>query len=533
VPQAAAAKKGATPVTPQQIKHIAQRASPAAPVVPVPKPSYAKAATATAAPEAHKPAITQAHASAGQKLLKALQKEDKAAAPAAAATPVVSTMSPASKVSILKKKIGVVDHPATTATASVTSAAPSAAAKEPAEPVSNGSGVSILAEAAGYSAADIGNELTLLPSSMSMLQNSAMSGVISYQAQQAVAMHKSSLTTAPVLPAPAPHHAAGVHPPAPPVSHTKTAAHDKQGLPHPPAQKLVLNKDATRRIVQHELKPNQATEPAHVKPAASAHAPAVHAEKPKTAPAASAALLATMKQNAKKPAAAAASEAKPAATAAVESAAPAAVVDTPAAPAAAPAKPLTMAEKLANAKKAMKEKQEQMLHMKNQEIHTAAATHHASVAHTTTPAAASAPAAEPVRVKEHAKPDTGKPAVSIVSILTKAKAAKEATPAAAPIEAETVSAPTAAPSAAAVGVSITERLLNAKKAAPAAASAPAPAAASDTAAPPASDIPVPAAPPSTPSAPTGDSKTGTSPGGAKKKVVSNLVPSKLMISKAK
>ncbi len=218
------------------VKQVLQRPAHAVASPPA-KASYASAAVSI---DSHgKPVLKQdTGASVGQKLLKALQKEDK--------EKPASVISPASKVAILKKKIGIPDQPAT------------ASSSASVAPVSNGTGVNILAEAAGFSVSDIGKDETLLPSSFSLLPHHPMMGVISYQAQQASALNKSSLTTAPVLPTPPTATAAGashsVHPPhAPPrVLGAKHASPQKQrpataatpSSQHQPTSKLVLNKEA-------------------------------------------------------------------------------------------------------------------------------------------------------------------------------------------------------------------------------------------------------------------------------------------------
>jgi hypothetical protein len=569
------------------------------------KPSYAKAAHAAPAAPVMAPAVlTQAHANAGAKLLKALQKEDHQKSSTAKAAPhgtgthgahaaphaptTTAMLSPASKVTILKKKIGVVDKPATTASS--------------AAPASNGTGKNILAEAAGFSAADLGSDASLLPAYETLQQHALMTGVISYQAQQATALHKSSLTAAPVLPPPphVGHHAAGVHGVHPP--HPPTAQH---GGAHQPQQKLVLNKDATRRIVTHELKPNANVDAAH-KPTAGAEkkpvaavkktAHAAHdttitaaadagttapAQEASAAPADStpsvttgAALLAKLKKHApKNTATAAGSEGHKADTHAhsashAEKGHPTAAPHAPSAtgtPAGA-AKPLTMAEKLANAKRVMKEKQEQqMAHSKahgdgahgHHEVGADAHTHaHGHTAHAAEAgAAAHAAHAQGTTAATHAAPShatgaahkdkgahqgptqkTDKPkGANIVSILTKAKAESAAKADNAPTAAVTEPASGAqeevktpattafANSAAGAGKNIKQLLLNAKRTT----SAPA----TDNAAPTAVDA---SAPPSAPQAQGEAAKSPTQGAAApKKKVAASLVPSKVLISKAK
>jgi hypothetical protein len=618
----AGGKAGATGagVAPHQVKKVLQKghegaSAPAHATTAGAKPSYAKAAHAAPAAPVMAPAVlTQAHANAGAKLLKALQKEDhqkgstaKAAPhstgthaphPAPHATTSIAMLSPASKVTILKKKIGVVDKPTMTASAA---------------PASNGTGKNILAEAAGFSAADLGSDASLLPAYETLQQHALMAGVISYQAQQATALHKSSLTAAPVLPPPphVGHHAAGahgVHPPHPP-----TAQH---GGAHQPQQKLVLNKDATRRIVTHELKPNASVDAAHKptagaekKPATAkktAHATAQDAtttaavDAGTTAPAqevtaapadgttpatTGAALLAKLKKHAPKNAATAAGTEGHKAPAA-ETAANKADTHAHSAPHADKAhptpaphavsatgahtttgKPLTMAEKLANAKRVMKEKQEQrMAHSKahgdgahgHHEVgaadshshaqgHTAHAAEagaaaHASHAQGTTAATHAAPSHAasaahkdklPHQPAAH-KADKPKGA-NIVSILTKAKAESAAKADNAPTTAvtepasgaqEEAKAPaTTAPAntAAGAGKNIKQLLLNAKRHTAASST--------DPVAPTAVDATAP------PSAPQAEGEAAKSPtqgtAAPKKKVAASLVPSKVLISKAK
>ena len=544
---------GATPAAAagsHPVKQVLQRPAHAVASPPA-KASYASAAVAM---DSHgKPVLKQdSGTSVGQKLLKALQKEDKDKQPA-------SVISPASKVAILKKKIGIPDQPASSSAS--------------AAPVSNGTGVNILAEAAGFSVADIGKDETLLPSSFSLLPHHPMMGVISYQAQQASGLNKSSLTTAPVLPTPPSAAAAGashsVHPPhAPPrVLGAKHTSPQKQrpataaapSTQHQPTSKLVLNKEATRRIVTHELKPNGPTTHAGVEKkkavdgdvhAAPEHSGAV----PHAKVASGATLLATMKKNQdKKPV----SDAKPSTPS--EAAPPAATAtstDATATPAAtAVTAPLTMAEKLANAKKAMKEKQAKMALLKK----SADAADQAPSAPITVTSPSQAikktASGEHKKEKEVKKEDSHEKkaaAPSIVSILTKAKQAAASTSNSAEKE-KPVHAHTAAPAAhhpvhtapagihapephhvpakvsvvhkgtaahapatvkgdAAAGASITDILKNAKRAAPAAssdgaaASAPAPAAASHAVSPTAA---------------------------LKKKAPSSLVPSKVIITKSK
>ena len=541
---------GVTPAAPgsHPVKQVLQRPTHAV-VSPPAKASYASAAVAM---DSHgKPVLKQdSGTSVGQKLLKALQKEDKDKQPA-------SVVSPASKVAILKKKIGIPDQPASSSAS--------------AAPVSNGTGVNILAEAAGFSVSDIGKDETLLPSSFSLLPHHPMMGVISYQAQQASALNKSSLTTAPTLPTPPSAAAASashaVHPPhAPPkVLGTKHASPQKQrpataAAQHQPTSKLVLNKEATHRIVKHELKPNGPTTHAGVEKKKAAdgdvHATPEHSGAvPHAKVATGATLLATMKKNQdKKPV----SDAKPSTPA--EAATPAATAtstDATATPAAAAVTaPLTMTEKLANAKKAMKEKQAKMALLKK----SADAVEQAPSA----PATVTSPsqAIKKTASGEHKKEKDGKKedshekkaaVPSIVSILTKAKQAAASTSNSAEKD-KPVHTPTAAPAAhhpvhaapagihapephhvpakvsvvhkgtaahapattkgdVPAGASITDILKNAKRAAPTASSdgsasapAPAPAAASHTVSPTAA---------------------------LKKKAPSSLVPSKVIITKSK
>lgn len=498
----AAKKAAAAGISPHQVKHVVQRAGGQAPsaVPPQKSLSYAKATTAQAPAQ-----LTQAHANAGAKLLKALQKEDKSSSAkpsVASAAATATTMSPASKVSILKKKIGVVEQ-----TLKSTSAP----------------GVNILAQAAGYSEADIGNESTLLPSLLLLQeqQQALMAGVISYQAQSSSALHKSSLTVAPAIPPP----------PAPTPASAPVAQHSKQahGLPRPPAQKLVLNKDATKRIVSHELKPNHYTD-AKVK---DKHVPATIPNPnlnhdPSTEPAgtsSAANLLAALK---KKPSKTAGAVNEVLAAPSTESADAAAVAT----------KPLSMAEKLANAKKVMKEKQQQMAQNKSQ--------HEAS-----SPASVPAPAQENVLHKKESAAKTtktttsatGKGGKNILTILKKAKEVKDATPSTTTsASSDNSAAPAPTPPAAAVpakkssAASITSILLNAKRAPPST-----PAAANSTSTDPSANLvkknsqPHATASTSTTSStespiPTAAAAASTS---APKAKGSSLVPSKVMISKAK
>jgi hypothetical protein len=615
----AGGKAGATGagVAPHQVKKVLQKGHEGASATTHAttagaKPSYAKAAHAAPTAPVMAPAVlTQAHANAGAKLLKALQKEDHQkssttkAAPhgtgahathAAPHAPTTTAMlSPASKVTILKKKIGVVDKPTTAASAA---------------PASNGTGKNILAEAAGFSAADLGSDASLLPAYETLQQHALMAGVISYQAQQATALHKSSLTAAPVLPPPphVGHHAAGahgVHPPHPP-----TAQH---GGAHQPQQKLVLNKDATRRIVTHELKPNASVDAAHKptagaekKPPAAAAKKTAHAAHDTSATAAEdagttapaqdataapadstppattgAALLAKLKKHAPKNTATAAgseghktpavetaphkADAHAHAASHAEKAHPTAAPHAPSATGAhtTTAKPLTMAEKLANAKRVMKEKQEQQ--MAHSKVHgdgahghheAGAADSHAHVhGHTAHAAEAGAAAhashAQGATAATHAAPShatgaahkdkaahqaptqkTDKPkGANIVSILTKAKAESAAKADNAPTTAvtepasgaqEEAKAPAATTATTGAGKNIKQLLLNAKRttAAPS----------TDTVAPTAVDA---TAPPSAPQ--EGEAAKSHTQGTAapKKKVAASLVPSKVLISKAK
>lgn len=534
-------KKGSAVLSPQQAKPILQRPTAS-------KASYAAAANAPApAPirsDADGKPLLQQSGNVGQKLLKALQKEGK---------DKVATPSPASKVAILKKKIGVPDK---VEVAHQPPDAPSAQV-----PASNGTGINILAQAAGYSAVDMSSEQALLPSAP--FQHPMM-GVISYQAQQSMGLNMSSLTIAPTLPTPPPPVAAPAapsraHPPAVP----KSAGHSQQqGSPQrqraqPTGSKLVLNKDATKRIVAHELKPNAAptTTPAtsivHTTTHTSAHTKpsADGGEKEKghsDATTAGAALLATMN----KPKVKKATAEHPPSTATTEHQASA---EAPApAPHAAAAPAMTMAEKLANAKKMMKEKQQKMLQMKNSEHGAAeegAAAHHAPAVHHPPVAADAHPKeVKPVAPKEvkpvaHKKaPAAGDAPQSITAILTKAKHAAESaavpeahqspaaakkqvtksTPAPVPHHAAPHHAAAPAPAAPAASVSITALLKNAKRA-PAAAAPPG----DETAAAPAqaeSATPAAVAAPSTVPA--------VSPSAVlKKKPASSLVPSKVLISK--
>ena len=375
--------------TTHQVRHIAQRAASATSTPAAHKPtSYAKAATSPPPVHVHKPIVSQSTTNAGHKLLKALQKGDGktgSSSGVASSAAAGNQITPASKVSILKKKIGIVDQPV-------------AATSSSSEPLSNGTGRNILAEAAGFSNEEIDMVDALLPSFAALQQHALMAGVISYQAQQATALHKSSLTSAPMLPTPTPvikGKQSTVQPPPPP-----TVQHGK----------LALNKDATRRIIAHELKPNNIvtshtvhdkTVVAKSKPNASATAmTSTHSEPP-----------ASTKLPAKK------SSAIPVADA----------VSAPheAVPVHAPIKTMTMAEKLANAKKAMKEKQLQMMH--NLTTVSGSDGGHGHTHH----------AAEPTRVvhnspsqsttKKHAGDyEEKKKTHNILSILTKAKSAMEA-----------------------------------------------------------------------------------------------------------
>jgi hypothetical protein len=631
----AGGKAGATGagVAPHQVKKVLQKghegaSAPTHASTAGVKPSYAKAAHAAPTAPVMAPAVlTQAHANAGAKLLKALQKEDHQKGSTAKAAPhgtgthaahaaphapsTTAMLSPASKVTILKKKIGIVDKPATTASS--------------AGGASNGTGKNILAEAAGFSATDLGSDASLLPAYETLQQHALMAGVISYQAQQATALHKSSLTAAPVLPPPphVGHHATGahgVHPPRPPTAHT-VPHHTPHATAHQPQQKLVLNKDATRRIVTHELKPNASADAAHKPTAGAEKKPAAAAKKTAhaaahdttttaaadagttapaqeasaapapadSAPAATtgAALLAKLKKHAPKNAATAAGSEGHKASAAEASAhkadthplgaTPAHEVTAHAPPAPhaprAPgahtttAKPLTMAEKLANAKRVMKEKQEQqMAHTKahgdgahghheagaadsNAHAHghtahaaDAGAAAHAAHAQGTTAATHAAPshatsAAHKDKAAHQAPTQkTDKPkGANIVSILTKAKAESAAkvdnTPASAVTEPasgaqEEAKAPaTTAPAntAATAGKNIKQLLLNAKRttAAPS----------TDTVAPTAAD----ASASSRAAQAEGEAAKSPTQGTAapKKKVAASLVPSKVLISKAK
>jgi hypothetical protein len=623
---------GVAGVAPHQVKKVLQKghegaSAPTHATTAGAKPSYAKAAhhAAPAAPVMAPAVLTQAHANAGAKLLKALQKEDHQKGSTAKAAPhstgthaahaaphaptTTAMLSPASKVTILKKKIGVVDKPATTASAA---------------PASNGTGKNILAEAAGFSAADLGSDASLLPAYETLQQHALMAGVISYQAQQATALHKSSLTAAPVLPPPphVGHHAAGthgVHPPHAPTAHT-VPHHTPHAGAHQPQQKLVLNKDATRRIVTHELKPNASADAAHKptagaekKPAAAkktAHAtaqdasattaaevatsgPAAPAQEASAAPVegtppatTGAALLAKLKKHApKNTATAAGSEGHkaPAAEASAhkadthahaashaDKAHPSAAPHAPSATSAhtAVVKPLTMAEKLANAKRVMKEKQEQqMAHSKahgdgahgHHEVGAGAHTHaHGHAAHAAD-AGASAHASHTQGITAHAPAATStqhatgvvhkdKPAhqpaahksdkpkgANIVSILTKAKAESAAKADNAPTSAATEPAPgaqeeakapaTTAPAntAAAAGKNIKQLLLNAKRTTGAPST--------DTVAPTAADASASSsAAQAEGEAAKSPTQSATAP---KKKVAASLVPSKVLISKAK
>ena len=383
---------------PHQVKVLKRDA--AAP--PAKSSSYASVAAPVSVPlDAHgKPVLNQATGvSVGQKLLNALKKDDKTKE----THPVAGVVSPASKVAILKKKIGIPEKAAA--------------------PASNGTGVNILAEAAGFSISDIGNEQTLLPSASSM-QHHPMMGVISYQAQSG-ALNKSSLTTAPALPTP-PTVAHNVHPPhAPPKSMKadgeKHASPQKQ-RPAAHAQggsKLVLNKDATHRIVKHELKGNAAVVATTDKKRAADHKAELPAPSAGANTNAGAALLASMKQHkaAKKPAAEEHS---------APVSAPATEGQSEAAPTHAPTAPLTMAEKLANAKKLMKEKQSKMVQLKKE---GGVEAHHAPAAHPVT-APVTSPSSHAIKKTSSGEHKVGshekKAAPSIVSILTKAKAAAAA-----------------------------------------------------------------------------------------------------------
>jgi hypothetical protein len=615
-------------VAPHQVKKVLQKGHEGASATTHAttagsKPSYAKAAHAVPTAPVMAPAVlTQAHANAGAKLLKALQKEDHQKGSTAKAAPhstgahathaaphaptTTAMLSPASKVTILKKKIGVVDKPATAASAA---------------PASNGTGKNILAEAAGFSATDLGSDASLLPAFETLQQHALMAGVISYQAQQATALHKSSLTAAPVLPPPphVGHHAAGahgVHPPHPPTAHT-VPHHTPHAGTHQPQQKLVLNKDATRRIVTHELKPNASVDAAH-KPTAGAEKKPVTAAKKTahatahdastaavdagtTAPAqeataapvdsttpatTGAALLAKLKKHAPKNTAATTAGAEghkaPAAEASAhkadthvhtasraEKAHPTTAPHAPSATGAhtTTAKPLTMAEKLANAKRVMKEKQEQQMahskahgdgahgHHEAGAVDSHAHAHGHSPRTTETAASGNATHAQGTTAATHAAPShaTGaahkekaahQPAAhkadkpkgaNIVSILTKAKAESAAKADNAPTtavtepasgaqeEAKAPATTASANTAAGAGKNIKQLLLNAKRATAAPST--------DTVVPTAVDATAP------PSAPQAEGEAAKSPtqgtAAPKKKVAASLVPSKVLISKAK
>lgn len=108
---------------------------------------------------------------------------------------------------------------------------------------SNGSGVQILAQAAGYSISDVGSQHTLLPTTASMLSHNVLMGVISYQAKS-TPLIKSSLTTAP--------SASVIN-----VSNDKIESNVKQE-----GSSLILDKEATRRMVTRHIHsaPNMMTE---------------------------------------------------------------------------------------------------------------------------------------------------------------------------------------------------------------------------------------------------------------------------------
>lgn len=532
----AAGKKGPTVLSPQHQfqqagKPILQRPAGSS-VGAGGKTSYAAAANA---PATHltrsvaegKPLLQQT-SNVGQKLLKALQKEDK--------EKMTLTASPSSKVAILKKKIGVPDK-----------VEPSPAPIPPATPgvipTSNGSGISVLAAAAGYTAADIGNEQTLLPSGP--FQHPMM-GVISYQAQQSMGLNMSSLTSAPALPTPPPPAApaaadptASAHPPA--VSHSRAGTHSlqhKQPQHHqaspqrqrapPSGAKLVLNKDATKRIVAHELKPNGA-----------AHAPVTHAApvphpKPSAEsdkPNSGAALLASLNKPKVKKAVAvdqhvsgSVSAEKHMVTVGEETAAETAPVPA-----------LTMAEKLANAKKLMKEKQQKMIQMKKAEYeHTTGeaedtAAHASATAASVQETATSTKEAKIVKQKAKNTPTTASTEAppSITAILTKAKlvasalacvGTTDATSDAVQTVAAATSASGSAAAAAAAPVSITALLKNAKRAPAVVDSAPA-----------LLTCPVDEKP--APSPPKLSISAVSPPAAQKKKAASALVPSKVLIAK--
>lgn len=554
-----AAKKNGASTTNHQVKQVLQRAVPAT-ASPAVKASYAHT-TASSAPhavalDAHgKPVLKQdAGASVGQKLLKALQKDDKEKASTTTANHATTVLSPASKVAILKKKIGIPDQ------------------RSDAAPTSNGTGVNVLAQAAGFSVSDIGKEETLLPSSFSLADHHPMMGVISYQAHQASALNKSSLTTAPALPTPPPaaagaSHAHPHHPPhAPPKAHAEKHVSPQKQRPvaahSQGASKLVLNKDATKRIVTHELKANGAaasTAAGEKKPAKDHQDEKELKTAEKTAPSAGATLLASLKQNKAKPA----DKAAPAATSETSSdaaaSAPEAVQPAAAsAPSTAAAAPLTMAEKLANAKKMMKEKQSKMAQLKKEggeapHAHAPAAHAHAQVAHASAAPVAKASITSPSQTikktasGEHKSDAHEKRAAapSIVSILTKAKNAAAEKPVhttgAHAVAHHTVHAPAAAtasihapephhpkkvtPHAShpAGGASITDILKNAKRATPAA-----PAVAPGAAGAGKEEV---ASSGATTSGAAEAAPTVSPTAALKKKAPSSLVPSKVLITK--
>jgi hypothetical protein len=578
-------------VTPQQVKKVLQRtpttaeSAPAAAAASAPKPqsvSYAAAANAK------KPAATPVKdETAGKKLLSALQKGDgkkattTAAPDAAAVAAKAATDEVQKKVEILKRRIGIpekisaaVDESAA-APVEISSTIQGGPAPAPAAPkvLSNGTGVNILALAAGFSLSDIGNERTLLPASMSIL-NHPMLGVISYQAQHASGLHKSTLTAAPapvVAPKSTPAPAAAIpatatvgpvssahrstsaprqHKAAAPTTHTKvtgilprpaqpsaSSAKPTGGPAAASGAKLVLNKDATRRIVSHELKPN-VTVATTLAAAAGAKKDGASKEGTGTAtPAPGATLLAALKSKVgPKESKITSSDVAPSAVAPETAAAATAPPSLPVPPAA----KVSSAQKLADAKKAMKKiSTEKEKGQKGQQKESGGAPVAAPASVPPVPAAADAAAADATA------------GVDIVAMLKKAKIT--ASPAPAPAATAPAPAPGGSPAAAAKAAtkkalapkeaakpkessskSIVSMLLNAKITADATAAAaatptpspaPAPAPAPAVAASASSATNPPPLPPATPAA------AAFAPAPAKKKAPSSLVPSKLMLSK--
>ena len=516
--------------------------------------SYAHAASTTAASghasKANEPNVTEVDGSnAGHKLLKVLQKvhkqqtADGAAAPPAvpvAGSGDIPALSQSNKIAILKKKIGIPDKPAAVPVG-VDAVEKAGAASS----ASNGTGVNILAEAAGYSIADMASTQSLLPSAASLLSShNLMMGVISYQAQQATGLNKSSLTTAPNQPpvttaAPAAAVSSAAPATTAPAVLRKPAV---QSTAHSGPTKMVLNKDATRRIVAHELAPNSSTAP-------------VVPDKPKVAIKKPAHIVGTVNTEGGSEKKTKTVEKKVTTAAAVavvdvdKVVPPHSALETSASPPAAVAAPvvpvLSMKDKLAKAKLAMVEKQKEILRLKQLEkdgeiskeggggSDSSATAKLAAGVNTETVTVAAVPKklSGAPKHKEGGVPVASDAPLAVtastaqsnlMSMLMKAKSSKQTNETIAPVTKEGgVEEATAAPT-----VSITSMLKNAKRA---------PAAGTPTSA--VADAPgveakdvgdsAPAAPTKSTSAAAVDTATVAT----KKKVTSNLVPSRVLIAK--